>query len=330
MDVVPVVTWFALLIVFAVVAVGVVGLIATVVLISRSKSAWIPLTMLGLLGLFGAMGAMLFFVRAGSLEEVGIDTRVRRALAEEEARFETEVRRSPSSDRSGLKDSVVFETPSDANESLPPATAVDGAEPESTGSSEPPADAVAAGPSAAPPWINDSLNDDGLGYQRVITAGPFPDRVACDRELDLLLVSAARDFAERRFGFPNREMFDVDAGYLRDRVVADHWERRTIHSFGPGAENQTMYQVYLLLDFDAEDQRELAGVARKTLVQGRLWYAGFALTAALALLTTALGYLRVNTATGGQYKGRLKLAAGGVILAVAVAGAVLADFVPLV
>ena len=50
----------------------------------------------------------------------------------------------------------------------------------------------------------------------------------------------------------------------------------------------------------------------------------------LVLLLTTVAYLRIDTATKGEWAGRLKLAAAGVILAVLTSGALLFGLVNLI
>ena len=70
--------------------------------------------------------------------------------------------------------------------------------------------------------------------------------------------------------------------------------------------------------------------SRRAVVRGRLWYTGFRFGSLLVLISTVFGYLRIDEATAGRYKGQLMLASAAVILALVVAGRLLMKFVTLV
>ncbi len=82
-----------------------------------------------------------------------------------------------------------------------------------------------------------------------------------------------------------------------------------------------MRQWHALLEFDDELRGELHRLWRAAFVSHRLRYAAGGFALAIAALGTLLAHLKLDLATGGLYRRRLRWASGLAILLVA-AGAV--------
>jgi hypothetical protein len=80
----------------------------------------------------------------------------------------------------------------------------------------------------------------------------------------------------------------------------------------------------VLLEFGRKVKDRILEARQGALIARRLWLAGVGLTAALALLAVLYGYLKIDLATAGGYRGRLRLAAATAILGVAAAVMLLA------
>jgi len=82
-----------------------------------------------------------------------------------------------------------------------------------------------------------------------------------------------------------------------------------------------MFNLHALLRFDGQTDKLLQSQWGETLAMGRVVGSGAILGAVLVLLTVVWGYLKIDLATAGAYRWRLRLAAAALILAVGAAGA---------
>ena len=62
---------------------------------------------------------------------------------------------------------------------------------------------------------------------------------------------------------------------------------------------------------------------QRSVINSRLWGVGTAVAAVLLVLATLFAYLKIDLASDGSYRGRLRFAAAAVILAVTAVGALL-------
>ena len=100
---------------------------------------------------------------------------------------------------------------------------------------------------------------------------------------------------------------------LRRQVVKDQWEEVRQYSVGP------MTQLHVLVEFDRKIKDRILEEHQRMVVAGRVWRAGVGLIALLAFLAVFYGYLRIDLATGGAYRARLRLAVAAAILGVVAA-----------
>ena len=108
----------------------------------------------------------------------------------------------------------------------------------------------------------------------------------------------------------------LPADYLRQQLVKDQWEETRQHSVGP------MTQLHVLLQFDRKLKDRVLEEHRQAIVGRRLRAVAAWAAIGLALLTVAFGYLKIDLATGGVYRGRLRLAAAAAILGLVAVAAV--------
>jgi hypothetical protein len=101
--------------------------------------------------------------------------------------------------------------------------------------------------------------------------------------------------------------------FLEEHVVKGQWEER---AFSPALERD-MYNLHVLMSFDREANTRLLETVRQTVVTERLIGIAGLLILSLLLLSIIYGYLKVDLATGGSYRWRLRLVAGTMVLVLA-------------
>jgi hypothetical protein len=170
-----------------------------------------------------------------------------------------------------------------------------------------------------------------------VCSGPFEHLGECRPALDAALEQAVSDYIDDYLGpvygenFKASSVVSYEAQYIREHLVgADNLfdEKREL-SFGP------MYQSHALIKFTPEfrqvlDERrsEVDHQWQQFVVTGRLLGVALVFGLILAFLAVVSGYFRLDTATRGFYTARLQFLAAVAILAVIVAGALLARNVP--
>ncbi len=117
-----------------------------------------------------------------------------------------------------------------------------------------------------------------------------------------------------------RECADIrlPTEYLRQQLVKDQWEETREYSVGP------MTHLHVLLQFDRQVKDRVVEENRRVVVAGRLKAVGRWAAAGLVMLTVAFGYLKIDLATDGAYRRRLRLAAVLALLALIAAVVVIA------
>jgi hypothetical protein len=178
---------------------------------------------------------------------------------------------------------------------------------------KPPAEAL---PAPIPAWLNQKPRIEGNTYHATIESGPFTTEQECIQALDAKLQRAARDYVERWQGAEAAHLAQLDLPYLKTHVLKATYRDEVHHSFG------LMQRLYGKLEFDDRTRDEIMRRLRDAIVSARLTRLSGAVGLVLGVLAIGLGYLKADHATGGAYRQRLQLAAGGAILLV-VAGATL-------
>jgi len=87
----------------------------------------------------------------------------------------------------------------------------------------------------------------------------------------------------------------------------------------PASEYASLVNLHLLLKFDSEARRFIAQRWKELVIQDRMTRVGCGLLGLVGLLGVVFGYLKVDLATGGTYRGWLRCAAGLAILAIVAA-----------
>ncbi len=178
-----------------------------------------------------------------------------------------------------------------------------------------------AAPGKRPDWVADPpqpLERTGNGtYRAVVSSGPSKGEDRCrdnfDRNLLAMTAGYIDQVIQRGAG---REV--TQAPELRERVL-QYLSTNVIKERYREAENEdpvireTISQ-YALLEFKPEAVEFFNREWRSLLQRQRVLLFGGAVVILLALVATVFGYLKTDTATRGYYTGRLRLAAGVLII----------------
>lgn len=148
-------------------------------------------------------------------------------------------------------------------------------------------------------------------------AGPFKTPLECERPLDEEIEWAVDDYVAWRIGEEARSQTTIPSDYARQHLVKEQWLERVNTSLGE------MYNLHALLSFDRQVEGKLLDAWRETLLSARVILSAAILGGILLLLSVIYGYLKIDLATAGAYRGRLRFVAAAMVLTLAVAGAAL-------
>jgi hypothetical protein len=172
------------------------------------------------------------------------------------------------------------------------------------------------GPDKRPAWVNSSPQLVGDAYQMSIAIGPYTTRAECDARLSEELQKALRDYVNVCLGDQVSDDVPLPTDILRQQLVKAQWEEVRQHSVGP------MTWLHVLLQFDRKAKERILEEHRQAIISERLRVVARWAAIGLSLLTVAFGYLKIDLATGGAYRGRLRLVAAAIILGLIVVAVV--------
>lgn len=192
-------------------------------------------------------------------------------------------------------------------------------------------------PKGRPAWVESEPVTAGDVHTIAVASGPHERRGESLKALDEELRAAVDEYIDDYLGdvygenFKASSFVNYDLTYIKSNLLAEDgtYDEVIQFTFGP------MHQSHALIEIDEAFRNELESKRaeldqqwRKLVKTGRLAGVGFGSALLLGLLGVVFGYFRVDTATRGYYTGRLQLVAATMILALIVAGVVLAQLVP--
>ena len=169
-----------------------------------------------------------------------------------------------------------------------------------------------AKPETRPAWVDAPPQSVDDAYQMSITVGPYTTRAECDAKLPEALQEALGRYVDICLGDEPPVGVRLPPDELRDRLIKDRWEETRQYSVGP------MTQLHVLLLFDREVKDRVLEQHRRAMVTGRLGATAAWAAIGLILLATVFAYLKVDLATSGAYRGRLRFATATIILALVI------------
>lgn len=168
-----------------------------------------------------------------------------------------------------------------------------------------------------PGWVENPPQPSMELYELVVKAGPWKTPLECERELDEKITWAVDSYVAWRIGDEASSQVQLPADYAREHLVKENpWVEKVNTSLGE------MYNVYALLQFDRQVEGKLQDLWDQIRLGTRLLLSAAVLAGALLILSVIYGYLKLDLATGGAYRGRLRFVAVVTILALVAAGAV--------
>ena len=147
-----------------------------------------------------------------------------------------------------------------------------------------------------PAWVEAEPKRVGDVYLVSISAGPYTTRLECDRMLPQAVRTAVDEYVETYLGPEAVGQIRLSHEALDD-LVHEKWEETLQTTLTPTT-RFPMKRLHALLQFDRAFNDRLKVAWREAVVNRRLWYAGGGLTAVLALLAAAFGYLKIDEARG--------------------------------
>ena len=160
------------------------------------------------------------------------------------------------------------------------------------GTAPPPRAKSPSAPDKAPPPGSAAYEETVTGYGKT--------EAECVANLDDELEKAFSRYVQRRQGTEDAGEVQFPAGDLRKFIVRSSQDEVESGTLGPIIRNTA------IVNFDRAYQTFR--------LSQRLWYVGGGLGAVLLLLSLAYGYLKIDLATGGAYRWRLRLAAATILV----------------
>ncbi|MFH1265754.1 MAG: hypothetical protein ABIK89_08495 [Planctomycetota bacterium] len=318
------------------VAIGVAVVLGTVVLASifSSERGRTFLKVLLIVPVFVlvcvVLGGVFMGYRHGRVEQYG-RAEALPAEAVRERLVATRVEKAIRMDDARKRDDETSDTETSDTETADAATTNSDAAAESSAETGPAGETSAEDDPAPaeerPSWVGAAPRKvDGI-YRMSISTDPYATRSDCDRELPGLLHAAVEEYATEYIGRQARVHVRLPLDYIQSEIVKEEFAEEKQIRISPEAtileEYAPMTLVHVLLEFDHTDNARIEAAWDEVIVAERLVGVGVLTTLILVLLSAVYGYLKIDLATGGAYRGRLRLAASAVILALFVAGLVL-------
>jgi len=160
-------------------------------------------------------------------------------------------------------------------------------------------------------------------YRMPIKVGPYSTREECDQELPKELRAAIDQYAATYLGRGVRGQIRLPIDYVKREIVKDECEQKKEVKISPEGQPEKfadVLYVHVLLEFDREVNARIEEEWNKALVTERLGGVGVLGVLVFVLLGAVWSYLKIDLATGGAYRGRLRLVAAALILIAIVVG----------
>jgi hypothetical protein len=171
-------------------------------------------------------------------------------------------------------------------------------------------------PEPRPEWLDRPVQVLDGDYQRVVTAGPWDSRAKCDAMLPAEIERGICSFIGQYLNEEAAARVRLPADYVNAEIFREQYAELVDTSVGQ------MTQVHALLRFDRRVRDRIQEEWTRIRMEKRLWYAGGGLAGVLLMLSAVYGYLKIDLATRGAYRGRLRVLSAALIFAVATAAGV--------
>lgn len=192
-----------------------------------------------------------------------------------------------------------------------------------TPAKEPAAEAKSPPAGKVPDWVGTTPHKAGGVYQMPIEVGPYSTREECDQELAAKLRAAVDQYAATYLGRGARGQVRLPIDYVESEIVKDEYEQKKEVKISPEGQPEKFADVlylHVLLEFDRAANARIQEEWNKALVADRLGGVAAMGVLVFVLLGAVWSYLKIDLATGGAYRGRLRLVAATLFLIAIVVG----------
>jgi len=180
-----------------------------------------------------------------------------------------------------------------------------------------------------PDWVGTAPDKVEGVYRMPIEVGPYSTREECDQELPAKLRAAVAEYAATYLGRGARGQVRLPTDYIQREIVKDECEQKKEVKISPEGQPEKFADVlylHVLLEFDRAVNARLEEEWHQALVAERLGGVGALGVLVFVFLGAVWSYLKIDLATGGAYRGRLRLVAGTLILIAIAVGWMLVRF----
>ena len=192
-------------------------------------------------------------------------------------------------------------------------------EPDAAGESAPAGD--------LPDWVGAAPHKVKGVYRMPVEVGPFSTREECDQELPKTLQAAIDQYAATYLGPRARGQIRLPLDYVKSKIIKTECEQHKEVQISPEGQIPEqfvdMLHLHVLLEFDRAANARIEEEWGKVVVAERLYGVGALGVLVFVLLGSVWSYLRIDLATGGAYRGRLRLVAATLFLIAIVVGLML-------
>ncbi len=303
------------ILVIVVVAMVVIGAIT---LLANSKTRIVGLLGLGIAGVMAAcvvmLGMFVFLLKPSSVDSEYHDSAPMKTVHVEVTKTSTapELEADSSSDETS-KTEIAKVDPDEASDDLTPVDSTDEIKIKKLFPQD-----------NRPSWVEAEPEYEADDPWAAVSSGPDETLPLCRKAVKANLVAETEKYINYYLATPDASQWvTVDLAYVERNLLSDKFEEEgEFGILGP------MYQVHQRLEFNKDFQTHLENEWRRVKVNSRLLHTGVTTAGVLAVLGALFGFLRLDTATAGGCRGRLKLAAIVTILAVFATGVMLGRIMP--
>ncbi len=173
---------------------------------------------------------------------------------------------------------------------------------------------IASDPANRPTWIDQAPGLDHAVYRLPVKSGLYSTPEECRHALAVATAQAVAHYGKTYLADADSDMSDVlrrlPAGFGAKVIEQPIYAETVQVSVGP------MQQFHALLEFDDDARAQLSEARRQAVIPRRFWWAASCFAAVIASMAVVLAALRLDLASDGKYRGRLRWATALVILLV--------------
>ncbi len=174
--------------------------------------------------------------------------------------------------------------------------------------------------STRPDWVGEPPRRVGDAYQVSLDVDPYATIEESDKALPAKINAAVDDYAAQLIGPQARGRIQLPTQYIDEHVKRDDWQEWRKHEMGPSL-TVDMVHRHVLLRFDGAVNDRIRQMWKRSIVNERVAGAAALGGGMLALVAMIYGYLRLDLATRGAYRRRIRWTAAALLAMLAVAAA---------